>query len=555
MRFRAIVGMIGLGVGALVVPAAVHAGGIGTTIDGQDATIGRIAPGGQLDVHVLGRGGVPATGVAAVELNITATEGTTSSFLSVWPTGQPRPTSSTVNFSAGQTVANTTVVGVGDSGQVSLFNYTGSVHVVVDVIGWTPVDGPVHTLPPARLSDTRAGYPTVDGQADGTGPFTTGEIRSVQIAGRGGVPATGTVAIVANVTVTNPTAPGYLALTAAGRTRSTNSLASNINFIPGQTVANMAIIPLGADGHIDVYNYAGNTDVVIDVLGYTNAAAANFTPQRLMDTRPGQPTNDGKESGGGPLGPRVTRNLPVAGRGGIPADAAAVALNITATDTTSASYLTVWPAGAAHPSTSNLNFTAGDTVANMTAVALGTDGQVSIANYAGTTDLVVDVYGWFAADGSFNGLEPARLVDTRPVPTAPAPTPGPNDCTWRADVQDQQGTGGQLFTWLHLTNTADHACAAPHINGATAHTNNGRTVLGLEQSGFGNPPTGLIAAGAPVLVIVSGPTNSDQCGLSLDPDNTLTIDIGTTIDIALPRQPDGACGILSYWQARPSGDF
>jgi hypothetical protein len=82
----------------------------------------------------------------------------------------------------------------------------------------------------------------------------------------------------------------------------------------------------------------------------------------------------------------------------------------------------VWPTGADRPTASNLNFRAGQTVPNMVVVDVGDGGRVSIYNLSGATHVVVDVLGWMPAGGSYEGLVPARLMDTR---TAPDPSPGP----------------------------------------------------------------------------------------------------------------------------------
>ena len=70
-------------------------------------------------------------------------------------------------------------------------------------------------------------------------------------------------------------------------------------------------------------------------------------------------------------------------------------MNVTATNTSDAGFLTVFPAGAAQPTTSNLNFVPGQTVPNLVMSKLGTGGAVSIFNFAGSTDVVADVVGWY----------------------------------------------------------------------------------------------------------------------------------------------------------------
>lgn len=121
-----------------------------------------------------------------------------------------------------------------------------------------------------------------------------------------------------------------------------------------------------------------------------------LVPARLLDTRPGQQTIDGLAAGGGAIGPGETRSLPVTGRGGVPSvGAGAVVLNVTATSPTSASFLTVSPAGTPLPLASNLNFVAGQTIPNLVIAKIGTNGEVSLTNNTGSVHVIADVAGWF----------------------------------------------------------------------------------------------------------------------------------------------------------------
>ncbi|MBI4882596.1 MAG: PD40 domain-containing protein [Actinobacteria bacterium] len=174
--------------------------------------------------------------------------------------------------------------------------------------------------------------------------------------------------------------------------------ASNLNLQAGVTTPNMVIVPLGAGGQISLFNERGNTDLIVDVLGWfpTGVSFTGLVPARLMDTRVGGSTIDGLFAGGGAVGPNSVTNLTISNRGGVPASGVgAVALNVTATGPTSDSFVTVWPAGAAQPNASNLNLRANITTPNMVIVALGAGGQISLFNERGNTDLIVDVLGWF----------------------------------------------------------------------------------------------------------------------------------------------------------------
>jgi hypothetical protein len=95
-----------------------------------------VGPNSTSDVQATGQGGVPATGVSAVVVNLTATEPTAGSYLTAFPTGTAQPLASNLNFGPGQTVANLVVVKLGTGGKFSVYNAAGYSHVIADVVGW-----------------------------------------------------------------------------------------------------------------------------------------------------------------------------------------------------------------------------------------------------------------------------------------------------------------------------------------------------------------------------------------------------------------------------------
>lgn len=356
-----------------------------TTNDGLFAGVGPIGTASVLNLTIGGRGGVPGSGVGAVAINVTIASATASSFLTVYPSGSPRPTASSLNFTSGQTVANMAIVPIGANGQISLYNFAGQTEVLVDVLGWFAVGAGYNGYSPSRLLDTRTG-----------GPAGPSSVTNLAVLGHGGVPASGVGAVVVNVTVTSPTMNSFLTLYPAGSPRPT---ASNLNFGPGQTIANMVIVPVGSNGQISLFNSGGQVHLLVDVLGWfgDDAGYSGFSSARLMDTRTGGSTVDGQFAGIGPSGPASVLNLTVLGRGGVPGlGVGAVAINVTATQPCAASYVTVYPGGTARPNASNLNFSNGQTVANLVIVPVGSDGKISLYNNAGQADLLVDVLGWFA---------------------------------------------------------------------------------------------------------------------------------------------------------------
>jgi uncharacterized protein YkwD len=222
-----------------------------------------VGPAAALAMPVAGRGGVPAAGVSAVVMNVAVTGPTATGYLTVFPTGEPLPLASNLNFVAGDTVPNLVTAKLGAGGSVQLYNPMGSTHVIVDVAGWyddgTSTTGATyHPLRPSRILDTR----------NGAGPLGASAVMEVQVAGLGGVPASGVSAVVTNVAVTGPTALSFLTVFPAGEAL---PLASNLNFRPGQTVPNLVVAKQGAGGRIAIYNAAGTAHVIADVAGWFDA--------------------------------------------------------------------------------------------------------------------------------------------------------------------------------------------------------------------------------------------------------------------------------------------
>lgn len=114
------------------------------------------------------------------------------------------------------------------------------------------------------------------------------------------------------------------------------------------------------------------------------------SPIRILDSRPASSTGFV-----GPLTAGQTHTFQVTGVAGVPANATAVVLNVTATDTTEASFMTVFPAGTARPTASNLNWAAGVTIPNLVTVKIGAAGKVTIYNSVGSTNVIVDVSGYY----------------------------------------------------------------------------------------------------------------------------------------------------------------
>jgi hypothetical protein len=359
------------------------------TVDGQFQGGGLVGRGGTVELVVVSRGGVPAD-ASAVSLNVTVTESVGAGFVTVYPCGSQRPLASSLNYVAGQTVPNLVISHVGAGGAVCLFVSEGT-QLIADVTGYFPPGSGFESLVPARLLETRAGLSTVDGQFQGVGAAARDSTLELTVLGRGGVPADAT-AVVLNVTVTEPTGPGFVTAYPCGAPR---PLASNLNFVAGQTVPNLAIVRVGTGGKVCLYTME-STHLVADVDGYftPDSTFGSLVPARLLETRAGLQTVDGQFQGGGPVGRGSTVALKVTDRGGVPANADAVVLNVTATEAAGPGYVTVYPCGQPQPLASSLNYTAGQTVPNSVIAKVGSSGTVCLFASEGT-QLIADVAGYF----------------------------------------------------------------------------------------------------------------------------------------------------------------
>lgn len=387
---------------------------VGQSVTAPDGTVSVIPP-----------------GVSAVAVNITAVDPTAAGYATVWPCDAPRPEASNLNFTAGRVVANGVIAPVGASGAVCFFT-NSTTHFLVDIAGWFAGDGPGGEpgafvgVTPSRVVDTRnaIGGPKVRIQPGGTLTVPMAGAAMRRTDGAAVTIPTDAAAVAVNITAADPSRPGYFTVWPCGSPRPE---ASNLNFAPGGAVANGVVATLGTGGAICIYSDQAS-DVLVDVLGWfpggAQPAFVGAVPLRLVDTR---------NAIGGPRGvlteptPRavpvrgVTLNVNGVSRQ-VPADASAVALNVTMVDAGAAGYATVWPCGTARPEASNVNFARGATVANGVVAPIGADGSICV--YTSTNaHLLVDIAGWFGggAGAGFVGNVPARLVDTRnnigPIPT------------------------------------------------------------------------------------------------------------------------------------------
>lgn len=372
-------------------------------------------------VQVLGRPGLPAASadVLAVVANVTVTGATVGGYLTAHRPGGAVPNASNVNFTSGASIPDLALLPVDASGQVAftLVGYgTGTAHVLVDVFGfvssscYTSRGARLVPLAPTRILDTRVS----------ASPLGAREVRRVPFRGADGISP-----VQSDVVPNDPNVVGAVVnLTAVNQRPSSTTTflsvvpedpggfpsTSTTNLVRGQVKANLAIVPVGADGAIRVFNEQGATDIVIDVVGYLVRGVTEATragrivpldnPFRAVDTRP-IPLGPGQaeEWDFSPFVASVTLQGAPVGK------VSAVLGNLTATNlrrqyptVAVESYLTVYPAGVPLPNASNVNVREGQDVPNFALVRLGTGGRVGFYNAFGFLDYLFDVAAVVLAD-------------------------------------------------------------------------------------------------------------------------------------------------------------
>ena len=272
---------------------------------------------------------------------------------------------------------------------------------------------------PCRLVDTR----NPNGQFGGP-PIQGGTSRSFPIPQQTpcDIPSIA-AAYSLNVTVVPHSTLGYLTIWPTGEAQ---PYVSTMNSSDGRIKANAAIVPAGYGGAVSVY-VTDTTNVILDIDGYFAPAASDtyqfytLTPCRVVDTRQGsnQPQGLGPPS----LPAQQARDFPILTSPclqNLPQQPQAYSFNVTVVPNPAGQplgYLTVWPSNEQQPYVSTLNNPTATVVANAAIVPAAPDGDIDAYAY-NSTDLILDINGYFAAPGGTNALSlypvaPCRVLDTR----------------------------------------------------------------------------------------------------------------------------------------------
>ena len=351
--------------------------------------------------------GIPANAQALTGNVTTVNSG--GGYLTLYPSGAAQPTVASTNYGVNEIVNNVFTVGLGaGDGAFNIFAQM-TTDVVVDVTGYyaPPATGGLYFHPllsPVRLLETRAGQP-VGCVKPGT-PLVGGA-DSLQTATTActGIPAAAR-SVVGNATTVGPLGPGYLTLYPADVANA--PLVASSNYNTNQIVNGPFTAGLSANGQFKIFT-SQTTDLVVDVLGYysTEAVDANgagllFTPLarpvRLLETR-NNPAFPGCFKPNAPLNGQQVYTQPARGLCDgltIPATALGVVGNATVVFPVGIGYLTLWPSSTAQPTVATSNYNTNEVINRHFIVGLGqADGAFKLFS-AATTDLVIDLSGYFA---------------------------------------------------------------------------------------------------------------------------------------------------------------
>jgi L,D-peptidoglycan transpeptidase YkuD (ErfK/YbiS/YcfS/YnhG family) len=344
----------------------------------------RVGPKSITTLNVRGNAGVPDD-ATVVALNLTVTEPTLATFLTISPGGADgTPNASNVNVHAGDARAALVLARIGADGAIRIANDAGDTHIIADVVGYgSPnVIGGLEPRTPQRVLSTRDGI----GMADPKSRSPLGPNTSLDFP-LPNVPANAT-AVVLNITATNASEATFISAFAGGTPRPDTS---TLNVHPRQDTANLAIVPLGQGNTVRFYNSAGDTHVIADVFGYILADrgdryVAADQPTRIIDTRSGVGVR-------GQIGPGTDAPLSLIG---IPANATAIAVTVTGVNASEVTEVQVFPTDPGTRNASNLNLSKIEPAANLVIVPVGSvDHKDIIRTTRENTDIIVDVNGWF----------------------------------------------------------------------------------------------------------------------------------------------------------------
>ncbi|MET7480485.1 hypothetical protein ABZT17_39970 [Streptomyces sp. NPDC005648] len=226
-------------------------------------TTGTVAAGTNFTLQVTSLNGIPSN-ATALAVNLAAANAAGTGFLQAYATGYAPTADTSLSFTSGNAIASLSGdVPIGTSGTITISVHGNATAVLADISGYytTSTTGQkFHTLNPTRLVDTRSGIGGSSSAVAALGTYTLTGSTTQQVT------SAAAPTIAAMLTVTGPTGSGYaIAYPTAGGKPATSSL----NWGTGDTLANLTLTPIDANGQISIYNNSdGTADFIVDSSGY-----------------------------------------------------------------------------------------------------------------------------------------------------------------------------------------------------------------------------------------------------------------------------------------------
>jgi len=336
-------------------------------------------------IRVANQAGLPSD-ITAISATFTVVAPTAAGWLTVYNCSSTAPTASTLNFAAGETIANSGVFPLG--GLDICVNAPVNTHLIIDINGYfRPSSTNSFTaITPKPLIDTTTDLGV-------TGRLNAGDTVEFDMTGGGNAP-NGATAVALNIAGINPTANGWITAFPCGSTMPDQI--SNVNPTVGTTKQSFAIVPVNADGKVCFFASTA-VDLRVELLGYfVGSGAGTITPTaptRVVDTRDKYRTDMNLGTGGNLLSANTTKELLLAGQRGIPSGAKALSVNLTIVQPAGAGVVTIWGCGSL-PSFKTITYTNGKTVANGVQVDISATGKICMRTTT-STHLIVDVTGYW----------------------------------------------------------------------------------------------------------------------------------------------------------------
>jgi hypothetical protein len=338
----------------------------------------RLAPHGQRDVVVAGRGGVPTSGVVAAVLTVTVNGATRSGGLAVYASGASRPDEPSLKFARGKPRSASVVAPLGPDGKVSVVNESsGALHVRMSVEGWFDSSGSDAT---GQITAVRAGRMLAS-------RISPGATRRVVVTGRHGVPTGGVSGVWVDLTASHATGRGRITVYPAGHRRPATSA---LDYTSRRTASTLVLATVGKRGAVLIHNRGARTRLTATVVGWvdngSNAADSRYegiTPTTLYDAK--------RVAAG------ARHKVQVTGRGGVPSTGVkAVMVQIEADRPVRDGSVAVYPSGHKTSSPSTIRYWRRSGAAQTALVAVSKGGRITLANHAARTGLRITVIGYFA---------------------------------------------------------------------------------------------------------------------------------------------------------------